>query len=234
MLTLDERRTLQVTAAFLLLASLVRWGWEGRDRHPLLPPSPVPEALLEETRAALERAERSRTPLAEGERVDPNRDPEWELARLPGVGPALAERIVTTRSSLGAFQEPEDLLRVSGIGSATLDRIRPYLDLSDPPSRPSVPGARPTGGGVVPGVVTGGGPGGGVVRTTELGSLVDLNRAGAAELETLPGIGPALAGRILAERSRRGRFDRVEELLEVSGIGPATLERIRPLLRVGP
>jgi competence protein ComEA len=59
------------------------------------------------------------------------------------------------------------------------------------------------------------------------GDRVDLNRAGEAELIALPGIGPALAGRILAERERRGRFRSVDELLEVRGIGPATLERLR-------
>lgn len=59
------------------------------------------------------------------------------------------------------------------------------------------------------------------------GERIPLNSAPAEELQRLRGIGPVLAERILAERRRRGGFRRVEELLEVSGIGPKTLARIR-------
>jgi len=62
---------------------------------------------------------------------------------------------------------------------------------------------------------------------------MDLASATAAELELLPRVGPALAGRIVAHREARGGLDRVEDLVEVRGIGPATLERIRPFLTVG-
>lgn len=64
------------------------------------------------------------------------------------------------------------------------------------------------------------------------GGVVDLNSADEAALNTLPGIGPALAGRILAWREEHGPFTSVEELDEVSGIGPAMLERLRDLVRV--
>ncbi len=59
---------------------------------------------------------------------------------------------------------------------------------------------------------------------------VDLDRATAEELERLPGIGPALAARIVADRRARGPFQSPEALLRVPGIGPRTLERIRPFL----
>jgi hypothetical protein len=49
---------------------------------------------------------------------------------------------------------------------------------------------------------------------------IDPNRANALELERLPGIGPALAGRIVADRDRRGPFPSPEALLRVPGIGP--------------
>jgi len=61
---------------------------------------------------------------------------------------------------------------------------------------------------------------------------VDLNRATAPELDTLPGVGPATAAAILAWRDENGGFRRVEDLLEVPGIGPARLERLRPHVRV--
>ncbi len=64
------------------------------------------------------------------------------------------------------------------------------------------------------------------------GTVLDLNRATQAELETLPGVGPVTAGKILAWRTEHGRFGKVEELQEVSGIGPKTYAEIAPQVRV--
>jgi competence ComEA-like helix-hairpin-helix protein len=65
-----------------------------------------------------------------------------------------------------------------------------------------------------------------------MGRRIDVNSADQAELELLPGIGPALAKRIIEARGQR-RFTRVEDLDRVPGIGPKTLERLRPLVTVG-
>lgn len=62
--------------------------------------------------------------------------------------------------------------------------------------------------------------------------VVDLNRADATALETLPGIGPALAARIIAWRAEHGRFASVEDLLDVSGIGDAKFADLRDRVRV--
>ena len=61
---------------------------------------------------------------------------------------------------------------------------------------------------------------------------VDLNLASPAALEALPGVGPVLASRIVAWRLANGSFRSIEELAEVSGIGAAVLEQVRPLVRV--
>ena len=61
---------------------------------------------------------------------------------------------------------------------------------------------------------------------------INLNAATQEELELLPGIGPALASRIIEHRNTRGPFRRLEDLARVSGIGPRTLERIRPHVTV--
>jgi competence protein ComEA len=61
--------------------------------------------------------------------------------------------------------------------------------------------------------------------------LVDLNTADATELQKLPGVGPVLADRILAHRESIGRFESVEDLLDVAGIGEAKLAAIRDLIR---
>jgi len=58
--------------------------------------------------------------------------------------------------------------------------------------------------------------------------LVALNQAGVAELDTLPGVGPVLAQRIIEWRDAHGGFTSVEQLSEVSGIGPTRLDDIRP------
>ena len=57
--------------------------------------------------------------------------------------------------------------------------------------------------------------------------FISLNRASSSQLEILPGIGPALAGRILAYREEIGSFASVEQLLEVTGIGSKLFEDIR-------
>jgi competence protein ComEA len=64
------------------------------------------------------------------------------------------------------------------------------------------------------------------------GGVVDLNRASAAQLEELPGVGPVTAEKILAWRQQHGRFSRPEELQEVDGIGPKTYAQIAPHVRV--
>jgi competence protein ComEA len=61
---------------------------------------------------------------------------------------------------------------------------------------------------------------------------VDLNRASAAELDGLPGIGPATASAIVEHREQHGPFASVEDLEAVRGIGPAKLDALRDLVRV--
>ncbi|MBI3321095.1 MAG: helix-hairpin-helix domain-containing protein [Candidatus Omnitrophica bacterium] len=61
---------------------------------------------------------------------------------------------------------------------------------------------------------------------------VDVNTAGIAELERLPGVGPTLAKRIVAYRDRHGPFHRAEELSQVPGIGPKTCDALADYLTV--
>lgn len=57
--------------------------------------------------------------------------------------------------------------------------------------------------------------------------LVDINSAGLEELQTLNGVGPAIAQRIIDHRTQIGRFDSVDQLLEVNGIGAKTLAKFK-------
>jgi competence protein ComEA len=64
------------------------------------------------------------------------------------------------------------------------------------------------------------------------GSKLDLNTATAAELETLPGVGPVTAAAIVGWREEHGSFTSTTELQEISGIGPKTFAKLEPLVTV--
>lgn len=214
--TPQERLALGVVSLLLLAGAGARWllaerppaAWvesaTGAADTPIRGASAPPSA---ETERALARERVRSTPLAPGERIDPNRASADELDRLPRVGPALAARIVAHREEHGPFRSLAELDAVPGVGPALLGSLAPHLTL--PPA--------PAGGG-----------GGGAGREP-----IDLNRATAAELESLPGVGPALSARIVEWRAANGRFRSLDELEEVPGIGPALRARLAPHLRIG-
>ncbi len=61
---------------------------------------------------------------------------------------------------------------------------------------------------------------------------INLNRATCAELEVLPGVGPALSRRIVDYREAKGPFKRIEDIMQVRGIGPQTFEQMKDHLTV--
>ena len=61
---------------------------------------------------------------------------------------------------------------------------------------------------------------------------VELNTADKAALETLPGIGPRTAERIIEYRTKNGGFEKVEDLMNIRGIGERTFLRLRDLVRI--
>lgn len=65
------------------------------------------------------------------------------------------------------------------------------------------------------------------INSDELRGLLDLNSAIAEELESLPGIGPGLAGRIIEYRENNSGFNSIDELLLISGIGDKTYNKIK-------
>ena len=76
-------------------------------------------------------------------------------------------------------------------------------------------------------------PGTGQGDSVKTAAPVDVNRATVDELVAVPGIGEALAKRIVEFRSKNGPFERVDDLLKVRGIGEKSLEKLRPHLRAG-
>lgn len=63
-------------------------------------------------------------------------------------------------------------------------------------------------------------------------ALINVNTASETELETLPGVGPVTAAAIIDYRIQNGPFASVDDLIDVSGIGPSTLEQLRPFVTV--
>ena len=102
---------------------------------------------------------------------------------------------------------------LGGVDLSTLNLARPLADgeqvLVGVTAPPGAPAAAPGGGGVAG---TGGAGQAGI-------GIVDLNTATVEQLDALPGLGPVLAERIIEYRTERGRFESVEELREVTGIG---------------
>lgn len=207
-LTAEERRALVVIAALLVLAAGARW---------VERPRPLLEDAVPVDLDALEQASRDARPApraAGGGRpdakVDPNRATAAELMTLPGVGQALAARIIAERER-APFTSAADMQRVSGIGTALSQRLAPRVTLqreSPAAVRPPQPRAAPA-------------------MAPQRARPVDLSRATAAELERLSGVGPVLAARLIARRDSLGGFGSWEEVDGVTGVGPALLARLR-------
>jgi competence protein ComEA len=173
-------------------------------------------------------------------RVDLNRADVAGLMQLPGIGESLARRIDEYRQTYGAFREVDDLRNVSGIGPATLERLRPFVyaqvgDPSDGEEQPpdAAPVDRPVQGRARKGPTANMlAKSVGSKKADALTGQLDINRATVEELQQLPGVGPAMSARIVAAREQKP-FQSIEDLRRVRGIGVKTLERLRPHVMVG-
>lgn len=148
-----------------------------------------------------------------------------ELLQVPGVGPSLADAILSHRNTFGPFNSLDELDGVKGIGGKTLDKLRPWLHAEAGPvargqqpeverleRKPEPPRAfTPT-------------------KKLEADKTINVNTATTEELQQLPGIGPKLAERILQEREKQA-FLTAEDMRRVGGIGAKTVEKLRPHLR---
>jgi competence protein ComEA len=167
-----------------------------------------------------------------------------ELELLPGIGPKKAESILDYRN-IKQFDSPEELLNIKGIGAKTFLKMKPMLlpfgtsgagvtdkekllALQSPEALSdidSMAAAKQELDGTGSISKKEHGEARSVSEDTE--STVYLNSASRQELISLSGIGEKKADAILAYRKQIGKFTSVEQLLEVKGIGPKTLEKNR-------
>lgn len=141
--------------------------------------------------------------------------------RRPGVVTLpLGSRVVDALEAAGGLRP--------GAQSGDLNLARILVD-----GEQVVVGASGTRNPDTPGASTSSGaPPGGSTPGAATPVPLDLNAASALELEGLPGVGPVLAGRIVAWREANGPFPSVDVLGEVPGIGDVVLANLRPLVRV--
>jgi len=148
-------------------------------------------------------AMRQGRPLAEGERIDVDVAAAGELARLPKVGPRLAKTIVADRQAHGPFGGLGGLDRVAGVGPGLLKTLTPHVVFSGSGAPKNAATAQ---------------------------KMLDINTATVAELDGLPGIGPAKAQAIVRYREEHGPFIDVEALAGVPGLSRTIGTRLSRLV----
>ena len=152
-----------------------------------------------------------------------------EVQRPGVVEIAGSSRVVDAVAAAGGVTWRGDLDAVN-LATQLVDAAQVYIPRrGETPKRAAVrprPGLNPP---TLPAEISGGGAA--KSGATGYATVIDLNSATEQQLDTLPGVGPSTARAILAYRLQHGPFSRMEDLLNVRGIGPTKLEALRGLVR---
>ena len=170
------------------------------------------------------------TEPASADLTDLNAADQKELAQVPGVGPKMAEAIVDHRRLHGPFKSVDELKNVRGVGPVTFEKVRTQFRVGSPPNESSAEVTSTSFSSPALGPAPVPTPAGSKkIRPGE--PPINVNTATADELQRLPGVGPVTAQAIVASRAT-APFQTVNDLDKVKGIGPKTVERLRPFVVV--
>jgi competence ComEA-like helix-hairpin-helix protein len=139
---------------------------------------------------------------------DPNRCSKDQWMKL-GVKEKTAETIMKYVSKGGKFKSSEDLKKIWGLSPTQVKDLMPFVKII---STPTIENKKNTNS---------------HFETTNFNKIIDVNTADSLLLESLPGIGPALAGRIIKYRNKLGGFYTREQLKEVWGLPDSVLNKIK-------
>ena len=140
-------------------------------------------------------------------------------------------RVADALAAAGGAVPGTDLLTLN-LAQPVSDGQQVLVGVAPPPGTASISGG-PANAAAAPESASGtGGTGGKGVSGKGEGGKVNLNSASATELEALPGVGPVMAKAIIEHRTKSGTFRSVDQLSDVSGIGPARLAQLRDLVTV--
>jgi competence protein ComEA len=201
-----------------------------RDR-----PAPVMSAKLPPVQRAASASPRSSAAAGAGQPANSDRPVVVSVVGLvhtPGLvtlapGARIADAVQAAGGAVdGADTIGLNMARPVGDGEQIVVGIAPAA------GQPTVLGSS-VGSGSVPAAASpsGSGPTPGSAKPKG-NEVVDLNAATVEQLDALPGVGPVTAAAIVAWRQAHGRFASVDQLADVDGIGPARLDKLRPLVRV--
>lgn len=213
--TPSARRALIILIALVVLIG-AGWWWTGRPQEVAMPApaaveviasgTPIPTPTLEQTAKAAEPPPVTTVVVhVAGQVKAPG------LVRLPQ-----GSRVADAVSAAGGVTRPR--------AADSVNLARPLVDgeqIVVGGTASSSPATGPTAGSA-----------GNPLSPLPASAVIDLNTATVEQLDSLPGIGPVIAARIITWRSTNGRFTSVDELSEVSGIGDAVLSSVRDLVRV--
>jgi competence protein ComEA len=232
--TKQERRGVYVLISLLAVAWMLPFLSERKTRqvegvewHRLQPidsqsnGSSPQEPRYKTEKTALRRQrwqERRFQPPAEVFPFDPNKTTEEEWLRL-GLTDRQARTILNYVSKGGRFRSAEDLKRIYGFPVEAFAVLSPHVRI--------VSAAQSSGRGSFPDKVRGAPP---RERSRRMPASLGINTADSAAWESLPGIGPFLASRIIRFRSRLGGFHSVAQVGETFGLPDSVFRRILPLL----
>ncbi|KAL1496981.1 hypothetical protein ABEB36_008019 [Hypothenemus hampei] len=153
--------------------------------------------------------------------ININSATEEELMTLPGVNREIAKNIVEYRKAIGRYRKVEDLALVKGIGADKLDFIRPEICVLTRRNQSRNSSRAPSFDSL---------------RSNESKSLsrfnktLDINTATVFELQSIPGVTQEIAACIVTRRNKKGKYNKLNELLKIKGINRVRLDHIAQYL----